>query len=284
MSRPLRVGAGAIIVLLALMSASAYAAGTHSSTSRSSTDRPIASRVLLVPGTGYGLRSGSGQVRALQRQLDHDGFAAGPVDGLYGPLTTQAVRRFQQAHGLVVDGLAGHQTLTALDTYRATLVLRPGTGYGLRSGSRQVRVLQRELDRVGFASGPLDGLYGPLTTQAVRRFQQAHGLVVDGVAGPHTLGALHTQLVRARAARPVRRTRPYTAPTPGTHLTPRSRLVPLPQSPVVVRSLPVPALPTAPILLALALIGLLTGVRSYTTVRGRARHPRGMADPEARTR
>ena len=35
-----------------------------------------------------------------------------------------------------------------------------------------------------------DGVYGPQTRRAVRRFQRRNGLVVDGIAGPQTLAAL----------------------------------------------------------------------------------------------
>jgi peptidoglycan hydrolase-like protein with peptidoglycan-binding domain len=37
---------------------------------------------------------------------------------------------------------------------------------------------------------PADGIMGPQTRRAVRRFQRANGLVVDGVIGPQTLAAL----------------------------------------------------------------------------------------------
>lgn len=36
---------------------------------------------------------------------------------------------------------------------------------------------------------PADGVYGPITARAVRRFQRKNGLAVDGVAGPATLKA-----------------------------------------------------------------------------------------------
>jgi peptidoglycan hydrolase-like protein with peptidoglycan-binding domain len=37
---------------------------------------------------------------------------------------------------------------------------------------------------------PADGVIGPVTRRAIRRYQRSHGLAVDGVAGPATLGSL----------------------------------------------------------------------------------------------
>jgi hypothetical protein len=58
-------------------------------------------------------------VRTLQAQLRTAGFDPGPVDGIFGPQTTIAVRRFQAAAGITVDGLAGPQTQVALKNWKS---------------------------------------------------------------------------------------------------------------------------------------------------------------------
>ena len=62
----------------------------------------------------------------------------------------------------------------------------------LREGSSgdDVRDLQQRLANVNFDPGPADGVFGPHTDKAVRAFQSAQGLLVDGVAGPKTMAAL----------------------------------------------------------------------------------------------
>lgn len=54
-------------------------------------------------------------VRVCQERLNaHGATPALVVDGDYGPVTEHAVRKFQQAQGLVVDGIVGAQTWEAL--------------------------------------------------------------------------------------------------------------------------------------------------------------------------
>lgn len=57
------------------------------------------------------------EVQALQQRLNKAGFNPGPVDGVFGPRTQAAVEAFQQAKGLVVDGLVGTQTWRELDKF-----------------------------------------------------------------------------------------------------------------------------------------------------------------------
>lgn len=50
----------------------------------------------------------------LQTRLKQLGYAVGSLDGVNGPLTRAAVKAFQRVSGLVVDGIAGPQTIMAL--------------------------------------------------------------------------------------------------------------------------------------------------------------------------
>lgn len=65
----------------------------------------------------------------------------------------------------------------------------------LRRGARgnEVRELQRLLLEWGYNPGPIDGIFGARTEQAVLQFQRDQGLTPDGIVGPKTWGALQSQ-------------------------------------------------------------------------------------------
>lgn len=58
------------------------------------------------------------------------------------------------------------------------------------SSGNEVRQIQTRLKSWGYYNGAVDGVYGSKTQAAVRAFQKANGLTVDGVAGPKTLAAI----------------------------------------------------------------------------------------------
>ncbi|HVJ49164.1 spore cortex-lytic enzyme [Desulfitobacterium sp.] len=58
------------------------------------------------------------------------------------------------------------------------------------SNGPEVTELQKRLAQLGYTVGTLDGKYGSKTQTAVRRFQQEHGLKVDGLAGTATIKEL----------------------------------------------------------------------------------------------
>ena len=76
------------------------------------------------------LRNGSSgsDVKKMQQTLVDAGYDVGSsgVDGIYGSATEAAVRKYQQDNGLVVDGIAGDQTLGKLYTPAA----KPSTSTG----------------------------------------------------------------------------------------------------------------------------------------------------------
>ena len=80
-----------------------------------------------------------------------------------------------------------HAVLEYIAGLAATVSTRP-----LRRGSRNeaVRVLQRKLGELGFDAGTPDGIFGRLTTRAVRRYQRLNNLTVDGIVGPATWAIL----------------------------------------------------------------------------------------------
>jgi murein DD-endopeptidase MepM/ murein hydrolase activator NlpD len=140
--------------------------------------------LLLAPATA----AAGANTAALQVALRARGLYQGEVDGLRGPATTAAVRRFQARRGLIVDGIAGPMTRRRLG-WRG----RPSLGRRvLQSGRRgwDVAALQFLLGRQGFPSGTVDGDLGPRTDSALRRFQAWAGLYADGLAGPATLAAV----------------------------------------------------------------------------------------------
>ncbi len=71
---------------------------------------------LCLSVSAVSLSSGSSgeTVKQLQQALKDNGYDPGNIDGIFGSRTRQAVQNFQRDNGLVVDGIAGPKTLSAL--------------------------------------------------------------------------------------------------------------------------------------------------------------------------
>lgn len=65
-----------------------------------------------------------------------------------------------------------------------------------------IRQVQALLDYLGYEPGPIDGMDGANTQDAVRAFQRAEGLTVDGVAGVQTEKALLDAVANGRVYKP----------------------------------------------------------------------------------
>jgi hypothetical protein len=140
------------------------------------------------------------QIPGLQVALRAKGFYQGEIDGIAGPQTARAVRRFQRRSGLAVDGVAGPATRKELGRLgrplwgQRVLIARGAVGW-------DVSVLEFFLRRRGFRPGSVDGRFDGRTERALRRYQRQRHLLVDGIAGPQTLRTfgVHTRASQRRA-------------------------------------------------------------------------------------
>ena len=157
------------------------------------------------------------EVRALQKLLLENGYYPGSVDGSFGPLTEQALKQFEAAIGLSEDGVAwplvqeklrhvfgDWVTIKEADAFSAGSRERVCEVCGftesqeilpeglLRRGDRgeSVKALQEMLNAAGYDCGSPDGVFGGKTEQAVKAFEEAHGLAPDGLAWPGLLDML----------------------------------------------------------------------------------------------
>lgn len=73
----------------------------------------VLSAVSVLAYSAYGSRGD--EVREIQTRLAALGYYGGTIDGIYGTGTKKAVQKFQQDRGLTADGIAGKQTLNALN-------------------------------------------------------------------------------------------------------------------------------------------------------------------------
>ena len=134
-----------------------------------------------------------------------------PLDGVFGPETTAAVRQFQQYYGLPVTGVVNANTWNTMNRiYSETVEFLPEgysgeygklyPGYFLSEGmsGENVRDLQTYLSVIGrnisaIPEIPVTGYFGPQTKAAVIAFQNAFGIPANGAVGPVTWNTIVQQ-------------------------------------------------------------------------------------------
>ena len=153
-------------------------------------------------GSVWSVGSTGDKVRDIQK------IVGVPIDGIFGPQTEAAVRVWQRNLGVDADGAWGpiteqatHDLFVFLANLPAVEDVDPGNAFLaaladartqiLRQGSvgGAVTIAQVGLNARGYSLVG-DGIFGPATDGAVRAFQSANGLAVDGIIGPQTWSAL----------------------------------------------------------------------------------------------
>ena len=150
---------------------------------------------------------------ALQSDLQKTGYYKGPVDGIYGPQTVDAVKQLQNESGLPPTGLVDQATALALDKQLAAVGAQAAT-----QSLTQTSSVQTVLKLTGYWTGPIDGTWTPELTDALKQFQTALGVPPSGSIDAATLAAFEQALAKLRTAATTTTT---TAP-PATTASPPS--------------------------------------------------------------
>jgi len=103
----------------------------------------------------------------------------------------------------------------------AAMVAQAGEAGGLSTA--QLTFLQQALNALGFDAGSEDGLIGPRTQTALRQYQAAHQLPVDGYPSPSVLAHIertHAAAAGAALIHPLTEPMPEPMPSDATDATP----------------------------------------------------------------
>lgn len=129
-----------------------------------------------------------------QRLKDREYYDYSSITGYYGPVTTEAVKKFQRTHGLEATGSMTADSLTLLYSDSAKYY----TMYPGDSGD-DIKEMQDRLAQLGYFEGTSTGYFGSITTNAVKCFQETNGLAIDGVVGKNTRKLLYSDEAKASA-------------------------------------------------------------------------------------
>jgi|GEM_PF-1512321 len=186
------------------------------------TGAPVEEAPASVGGVFVGVLKGKpvgspGAITEVQDMLKQLGFYSGTSDGLITLRsggesgTTRAIKAFQADKGLKADGLVGNDTMTAMKSAvnagkdqpaaEAEVPMTQGVYVGIIEGQaigsiEAIKEVQTYLKTLGLYSGTIDGLItlrsgnDSGTTKAIKAFQVANNLTVDGLVGSNTLSGL----------------------------------------------------------------------------------------------
>ena len=129
-------------------------------------------------------------VKEVQEYLKKLGYLSSVADGYYGNQTRASVIMFQANEGMGATGEVDSETYEKMkETEIKFTSLKRGMG------GNAVKEMQKYLKNLGYLTGPVDGGFGGVTESALKEFQQANGLTVDGIAGLKTLTLLYNKTV-----------------------------------------------------------------------------------------
>ncbi len=119
-------------------------------------------------------------VSELQRRLVELGYLQ-DVTGEFGIYTQKAVKAFQKANNLSVDGTIGQETREMLYSDEAKA---KALSYG--DTAEILKTYQERLKKLNYYNGAINGIFNSELRDAVKAFQNKNGLIADGAIGATT--------------------------------------------------------------------------------------------------
>ena len=188
-------------------------------------------QVSPVSGATMKQHSTGDEVKELQSQLQALGYYEGEISGTFDLATKKAVIAFQKKNGLTADGVAGADTQKKLQSAEAlgkadtptpkpTATPSPEPTYTIPESTvrrnvqgTDAKAVQKRLKELGYYKGTVDGKFTGASVNALKAFQEAHGLKADGVAGKATYAVLFSNQALKKGATPT--PLPEVTPVPG---------------------------------------------------------------------
>ncbi|MDZ8185355.1 MAG: peptidoglycan-binding protein [Nostoc sp. ChiSLP02] len=157
-------------------------------TSKSNLNRNSRSTLGGYPTLSQG--SSGAAVTKLQQRLKQRGYFNANPTGKFGLITKDAVIAFQRNYGISPTGVVGRQTWNALvsSSKAPTRSSKPPARSSF--STQQIRELQEHLRKLGYFQANPTGNTGPLTRQAIAKFQKDYRLPINGVANAQVLAAV----------------------------------------------------------------------------------------------
>ncbi|NJP37426.1 peptidoglycan-binding protein [Alkalicoccus luteus] len=127
----------------------------------------------------------------LKKDLTTLGFGTFPSSPSvrYGPVTMRVVEDFQEYYGLPITGITNQTTANRIQS-ELNSRYRDGQAHA------DIVTLKLNLTKLGFGTFPTSpsNRYGAVTSSVVRDFQEANGLVVNGIGDSVTMSLLDSQV------------------------------------------------------------------------------------------
>ena len=157
-----------------------------------STGKPAGSLRKRGAARTSGQANPSRLVEDIQRDLTSMAMYDGDIDGLNGPRTRAAIINYEKKYELPARGLPSSRLLEHIRFNKRILeAVKSSPAPDEPGADHKVHLVQTGLAELGYSPGPVDGVLGEQTKQAIREFERHRRLRVTGEVSDMLIRELH---------------------------------------------------------------------------------------------